>query len=68
MTLQSDLDGKGPQGAERRGLGLAATSMRKTGKEQMETQTNTQRSSTQGSAEVDTWGQVRLGFSFSLPC
>lgn len=54
--------------AERRGLGLAATSMGQTGKEQMDTQTSMYGSSAQGSAEVDTWGQMRLGFSFSLPC
>lgn len=55
-------------GAERGGLGLAATSTGQTGEEQMDTQTSTQESSAQDSAEVDTWGQMCLGFSFGLPC
>lgn len=55
-------------GAQKRELGLADILMGQTGKEQMGTQTSTQGSSAQGNAEVDTWDQVRLGFSFSLPC
>lgn len=61
MTLQSDLD---YLRAERRGLGLAVTSMGRTGKEQ----TSMQESSAQSNAEVDTWGWMCLGFSFGLPC
>lgn len=65
MTLQSDLD---YLRAERRGLGLAVTSMGRTGKEQLDEQTSMQESSAQGNAEVDTWGRKCLSFSFGLPC
>lgn len=54
--------------AEGRELGLEATSVGQTGKEQMDTQTGMQGSSAQGSTEVNTWGWMHLGFSFGLPC
>lgn len=63
-TFQSGLDVKGPQGRGI-GLGLAAPSMRQTGKQHKDTQTSTQGSSAQGSAS-GYLGPDTLGFLFQL--